>query len=280
MKFLIKWLISIALLIVGSVFLLQSIPGGQHLLDRAERKARMGLHQVFYRWNKPLPSTPRLKRLKVRLNDKGLKLGAPIFMRIFKKEAKLEIWIKDKSSFKRFASYPICYYSGRLGPKQKQGDRQAPEGFYTVAKHQLNPNSRWHRSFNLGYPNLFDRSHKRTGDYLMVHGGCSSIGCYAMTNDVIDEIWTIVTQALNKSQSRFSVHVYPFAMSARNMKRYRKNKWHSFWQDLQKGYALFEETKVPPKVSVCKGRYQARPGRKGSKGNSPLGNRCVREAGL
>ena len=263
-----------------SAFVLPFAPGGQHFLDRVERKARMGFHQVFYRWNKPLPSTPKLKRLKARLSKKGLKLGAPIFMRIFKKEAKLEIWIKDKQRFKRFATYPICYFSGRLGPKKKQGDRQAPEGFYTVAKHQLNPNSRWHRSFNLGYPNLYDRSHKRTGDYLMVHGGCSSIGCYAMTNNVIDEIWTIVTQALNRSQSRFSVHVYPFRMTKRNMRRYRKNKWISFWRDLQKGYALFEETNVPPAVSVCKGRYQARAGRKGANGERALSKRCVREARL
>ncbi|MCP4936710.1 MAG: murein L,D-transpeptidase [bacterium] len=280
MRFLIKGFFLTAVLVMGATIALPLLPGGQHFLDRVERKARMGLHQVFYRWNRPLPTTPRLKKLKARLNYQGLELGAPIFMRIFKKEARLEIWIKDKKSFKRFASYPICYYSGRLGPKQKQGDRQAPEGFYSVSKHQLNPNSRWHRSFNLGYPNLFDRSHKRTGNYLMVHGGCSSIGCYAMTNDVIDEIWTIITQALRHSQPRFAVHVYPFKMSQHNMKRYRKNKWHSFWKDLQKGYDLFEQTKVPPKVSVCKGRYQTSPGRKGSTGNAALRKQCVREVRL
>ncbi len=280
MRFLIKGFFIIALLLMASTIVVQYLPGGQSFLDRVERKTRMGLHQIFYRWNKPLPSTPKLQRLKARLSEKGLKLGAPIFMRIFKEEAKLEIWIKNGARFKRFATYPICYFSGRLGPKQKQGDRQAPEGFYTVSKGQLNPNSRWHRSFNLGYPNLFDRGHKRTGDYLMVHGGCSSIGCYAMTNKVIDEIWTIVTQALNRSQRRFWVHVYPFRMSEGNIRRYRKNKWISFWKDLQKGYALFEETKVPPLVTVCKGRYQTRPGREGSNAQSALRKRCVREARL
>jgi murein L,D-transpeptidase YafK len=253
---------------------------GLYVVDRGERALKMTLNKMFYHWNKPLPSTPDLAHLKARLAKEKLRLGAPIFMRIFKKEAKLEIWIKNNKEFKRFATYPICYFSGKLGPKQKQGDYQAPEGFYTVSKGQLNPNSRWHRSFNLGYPNLFDRSHKRTGNYLMVHGGCSSIGCYAMTNNVIDEIWNIVTSALNKGQKRFHVHVYPFRMSKWNMHLYRKNKWLPFWQDLQKGYDLFEENKVPPIVTVCKGRYQTRPASKSSNGNFVLSKRCMREARL
>jgi len=268
------------LLVMAAAFLLQFVPGGQDFLDRTERVARMSMHKVFYRYYLPLPTTPRLKNLKQRLMAKGLRLGAPIFVRIFKKEARLEIWMKKDQGFVRFSSYPICYYSGRLGPKKKQGDRQAPEGFYTVSKRQLNPNSRWHRSFNLGYPNLFDRAHKRTGDYLMVHGGCSSIGCYAMTNKVIDEIWAIVTAALDHGQGRFHAHAMPFRLTERNMRRHNKNRWLPFWQDMQKGYEMFEQTKVPPRVSVCKGRYQLQEGRKGSKGNSRLKKSCLREARL
>ncbi len=253
---------------------------GLHIIDRGERALKMSVNKLLWRWKAPLPATPDLDRLKARLAEQGLRLGDPIFMRIFKKEAKLEIWFKKGDRFTRFATYPICYFSGRLGPKQKQGDKQSPEGFYTVTKGQLNPNSRWHRSFNLGYPNLYDRAHKRTGDYLMVHGGCSSVGCYAMTNKVVDEIWKIVTASLNNGQKRFAVHVYPFRMSAWNMHLYRNNKWLPFWRDLKKGYDLFEQTKVPPIISVCKGRYQARPARKGSTGNHALTRRCVRKAGL
>lgn len=278
MRFFIKWLFLTAMTVMGSAFILQFTPGGQEFLDRSERIIRMGFHQAFFRWNKPLPSTPKLQKLKTRLAEQGLRLGVPIFIRIFKKEAKLEIWMKSGSSFQHFASYPICYYSGRLGPKLKQGDRQAPEGFYTVSKGQLNPNSRWHRSFNLGYPNLYDRAHRRTGDYLMVHGGCSSIGCYAMTNKVIDEIWTIVTAALNRGQKRFHVHSYPFKMTRWNMARYKRHKWGAFWQDLKKGYDLFEDTNVPPIVTVCKGRYQTKPDRPGSNGNKVLSKRCLRQA--
>ncbi len=272
-----RWVLLIAILLAAIPALLLTKTGLQ-MMDRAQRISTVAINQIYYRWNRPLPSTPRLDQLKARLTKQNLQLGSPVFMRIFKKEAKLEIWIKSQNSFKRFATYPICYFSGRLGPKQKQGDRQAPEGFYTVTKGQLNPHSRWHRSFNLGYPNLFDRSHKRTGDYLMVHGGCSSIGCYAMTNKVIDEIWNIVTSALNKGQSRFHVHVYPFRMTKWNMHLYRKHKWISFWRDLQKGYDLFEQTRVPPIITVCKGRYQSRAARRGSNGNYALSKRCIAEA--
>ncbi len=267
------WLL-IILLMMLALPLLVNTQSGLHFMDRVERGLKMGLNKVFYRWNRPLPSTPKLRHLRARLKKQGLKLGDPVFLRIFKKEAKLELWIKKKDHFKRFATYPICFFSGHLGPKQKQGDHQAPEGFYTVGKGQLNPHSRWHRSFNLGYPNLFDRSYKRTGDYLMVHGGCSSVGCYAMTNKVIDEIWTLVTQALNQSQSRFHVHVFPFRMTKWNMHLYRKNRWISFWRDLQNGYDLFEKTRLPPVVSVCKRRYQARAARPGSNGSTALRRHC------
>ena len=105
--------------------------------------------------------------------------------------------------FERFATYPICRWSGRLGPKFREGDRQAPEGFYTVDAEQLNPNSRMHRSFNLGFPNAYDQAHGRTGSFLMVHGGCASIGCYAVTDPAVDEIWRMVTAALEQGQARF-----------------------------------------------------------------------------
>ena len=138
-------------------------------------------------------------------------------MRVFKREFELELWMKRDDTFHRFAVYPICRWSGRLGPKLAEGDAQAPEGFYTVDAKALNPASRWHRSFNLGFPNAYDRSHQRTGSFLMVHGGCSSIGCYAMTDAVVDEIWRLVTAALGKGQPRFQVQVFPFRMTAENM---------------------------------------------------------------
>ncbi len=221
-----------------------------------------------------LPGTPELDNLDARLQTAGLKLGAPVFIRIFKREFLLEVWLKKGDRFERFASYPICRFSGRLGPKQQQGDRQAPEGIYTVAKSQLNPASRWHRSFNLGYPNTFDRSHSRTGNYLMVHGGCSSIGCYAMTNDVIDEIWKIITASLSSGQQRFQVQVFPFRMTDDNIADTNSENWKEFWTQLKPAYDYFEETRVPPRVDVCGKRYVAAAGNPGSDGSRVLSRSC------
>ena len=139
-----------------------------------------------------------------------------MFLRIFKLESELEIWMEKDGRYQKFATYPICLWSGRLGPKLREGDRQAPEGFYAVTKEELNPNSRWHRSFSLGFPNAFDRAQGRTGSFIMVHGGCQSVGCFAMTNDVVDEIWRLVTAALDQGQPAFNVQVFPFRMTEKN----------------------------------------------------------------
>jgi murein L,D-transpeptidase YafK len=218
---------------------------------RAERAKRWALASA----GQTLPGTPDIKNLSARLAEHGVSLGAPIFMRIFKREFELEVWLKRDGRFERFATYPICMWSGDLGPKLRQGDRQAPEGFYTVDKSQLNPASKYHRSFNLGFPNAFDRAHGRTGSLLMVHGNCLSIGCYAMTDPVIDEIWTLVTAALNAGQKRFQVEVFPFRMTEANIARHAHADMAPFWRQLKEGHDAFERDHVPPQVSVCQGRY-------------------------
>lgn len=229
---------------------------------------------AYWSFGWTLPGTPDLDSLDDRLKAAGLKLGAPVFIRIFKHEFKLEVWLKKDKRFERFASYPICRYSGRLGPKLKQGDRQSPEGIYTVGRGQLNPASRWHRSFNLGFPNIFDRAHGRTGSYLMVHGGCSSIGCYAMTNNVVDEIWRIVTAALNGGQKRFQVQAFPFEMTDANLAQRRDSPLYPFWQELKVAYDHFEDSHVPPQVAVCKKTYLSSPGVPGSDGGRSLTRSC------
>lgn len=202
-----------------------------------------------------LPGTPDLAQLPARLAEKKLALGAPIFMRIFKREFELELWMRKGSRFELFATYPICNWSGNLGPKLMEGDRQSPEGFYTVDARSLNPKSAYHRSFNLGFPNAFDRAHNRSGSFLMVHGACASVGCYAMTNAVIDEIWGIVQAALGNGQRRFHVHVYPFRMTSENMLKYGDTPWSDFWKNLKEGHDAFETAKLPPRIGVCNARY-------------------------
>lgn len=205
--------------------------------------------------NNPLP-----KATQDLLLAKGMRIDAPIFIRIFKKESELEVWKqKEDGLFHPFKSYPICNFSGTLGPKLKQGDKQAPEGFYRVSRGQMNPNSKFHLSFNLGYPNAYDRSYRRTGANLMVHGDCRSAGCYAMTDALVEEIYALAREAFEGGQKSFDVHAYPFRMTSKNMAKHNKSRWFKFWKDLKKGYDEFELTRLPPKIRVCERRYQVNP---------------------
>ena len=245
--------------IAGTGFYLLT-PEGRQLIDRVRINWTRAEYQQRFRAGETLPGTPDLARFEQRLAGKGVKLGVPIYIRIFKLESELELWVEKGGRFERFATYPICLWSGRLGPKLREGDRQAPEGFYTVDAEQLNPNSKMHRSFSLGFPNVFDQAHGRTGSFLMVHGGCASIGCYAVTDPAVDEIWRMVTAALEQGQVRFPVHAFPFRMSDRALNFRKGYRWHGFWADLKKGYDLFERNRIPPAVSVCNGRYVFEPG--------------------
>lgn len=236
----------------------------------AERARRLAYAASSVR----LPGTPDLEDLEGRLAAHGLEPGAPVFIRIFKREFELELWLKRGDRFHRFAVYPVCSWSGGLGPKLREGDWQAPEGFYTVDARALNPHSRWHRAFNLGFPNAFDRTHGRTGSYLMVHGGCSSIGCYAMTNAVIDEIWRVVTAALKRGQRRFHVHIFPFRMAEENLARRNGARWAAFWRDLKSAHDAFEATGLPPRISVCNGRYAVAPAPAGDDGSAEIVTGC------
>lgn len=200
---------------------------------------------------RPLP--PEAKAL---LAEKGMTERSPIFVRIFKEESELEVWkVKDDGRYHHFKTYPICNWSGKLGPKIKVGDKQAPEGFYWVSERLMNPNSSYHLSFNLGFPNKFDKAHGRTGKYLMVHGDCKSAGCYAMTDALIEEIYALAREAFKGGQKEFGVHAYPFRMTPENMKRHAKSKNYNFWRNMQVGYKHFEYTRMPPKVDVCEKRY-------------------------
>jgi len=194
--------------------------------------------------------------LDERLDLLSAKMGDPVFIRIFKEEALLEVWIDTGREYEHLKDYSICAYSGYLGPKLKEGDRQAPEGFYKVRKNQLNPNSKYHLSFNLGYPNTYDKAHNRTGSFLMVHGNCVSIGCYAMTDEKIEEIYALVKTALHKGQKYINVHAYPFRMTAENMNFYEGNNWYDFWVNLKEGYDYFESEKRPPKIKIENKRYE------------------------
>lgn len=216
----------------------------------------------FERWLKEpaITSTPRQfdrTALRADLAAAGFKLGDAAHIRIFKAEHRLELWLaRADGSYALFRGYDICRYSGGLGPKLREGDRQALEGFYRVGLAQLNPNSRHHLSFNLGFPNAYDRQLGRTGSALMVHGGCTSIGCYAITDEKVDEVYAVVEAALEAGQQAVDVHAFPFRMTDAALAREASNPWLGYWRNLKQGYDAFEAAARPPEVGACKGEYR------------------------
>ena len=185
--------------------------------------------------------------------------SSPILMRVFKKEAELEVWKKTSSGrFVHLKTFPICRWSGQLGPKTKEGDRQAPEGFYAVTPAHMNPNSAHHLSFDTGFPNAYDKARGATGSALMVHGTCSSRGCYAMTNEAIEEIYALAREAFAGGQQAFQFQAFPFRMTAENMVKHRTEAHVAFWNQLKEGSDRFEATAEEPIVTVSAGRYAFR----------------------
>src|ERR1700736_5248286 len=199
---------------------------------------------------------PLSERLIADLESRDMAKGSPILVRIFKEESELEVWKVEKTGlFSLLRTYPICRWSGDLGPKFQQGDRQAPEGFYTITPGLMNPNSSNYLAINTGYPNAYDRANGRTGAFLMIHGGCSSAGCYAMTDEQIAEIYALARESFSGGQKSFQVQAYPFRMTPLNVARHRNSPHMAFWRMLKEGYDHFEVTRQEPKVDVCDRHY-------------------------
>ncbi len=196
--------------------------------------------------------------LEPELAAAGLHFGDPVFIRAFKNERELELFVRNRATekFDLFRTYKIAGMSGNSGPKLAEGDGQVPEGFYYVPPRAMNPNSQYHLSFNIGYPNEYDRAHKRTGSAIMIHGDRISIGCLAMTDEKIEEIYTLCAAAHAGGQAYFRVHIFPFRMTAERLEARADPVWNDFWLNLKEGYDLFEKNRVPPEVSVADGRYQ------------------------
>ena len=138
------------------------------------------------------------------LQQRNMPKRSPILIRIFKEESELEIWKQDTTGrFELLKVYPICRWSGDLGPKINEGDRQAPEGFYTITPGLMNPNSNYYLAINTGFPNGYDRANDRHGGFLMIYGDCSSRGCYAMTDEQIGEIYSLARELFLGGQPSF-----------------------------------------------------------------------------
>ncbi len=230
--------------------------------DRVERQ------RAWTRGELPLPGTPDPATRDARLAGKGLAEGGAIFIRIFKAESELEVWMRKGNGFVLFETYPICHWTGKLGPKIREGDKQSPEGFYSITARQTRHRGRWRKAFNLGFPNALDQRLQRTGSYILLHGGCSSTGCFAMTDSVLDEIYGLAQAALNQGQARVHIHIFPFRMSEPALAQHAGHPANAFWQDLKVGYDAFERTRVPPTVAVCDQRYVVRDGDPGTSGDA------------
>lgn len=201
--------------------------------------------------NKPIP-----EKLLAEMDSKNMDKGSPMLVRLFKQESELEVWKQDRSGkYALLKTYPICRWSGDIGPKIREGDRQAPEGFYAITPRQMNPASAYYLSFNMGYPNAYDKAWGRTGSELMVHGDCSSRGCYAMTDEQISEVYSLGRESFFGGQDAFQIQAYPFRMTPQNMAKYRNNPNMPFWRMLKEGNDIFETTRTEPKVSVCERKY-------------------------
>jgi murein L,D-transpeptidase YafK len=195
-----------------------------------------------------------------RMESLNMDRPSPIAIRIYKEESTLEVWKQDGTGkFALLNSYPICKFSGKLGPKIATGDYQAPEGFYDVTPDQMNPMSSEYLSFNTGFPNTFDRSLGRTGSFLMVHGGCASVGCYAMTNYQMEEIYGLVEEAFKGGQEKVQLQAFPFRMTKENLARHATDPNSPFWEMLKDGSDVFIATGQPPVIAVCDHRYVFNP---------------------
>jgi murein L,D-transpeptidase YafK len=203
------------------------------------------------RANKPLSND-----LQAQMEQMGMAPNSPILIRAYKKEAEVEVWkMRTDGHYALFKSYPICRWSGQLGPKTREGDRQVPEGFYTITPAQMNPRSEYYLSFNVGYPNAYDQAHGYSGGEIMVHGICSSAGCFSMTDQQIAEIYALAREAFAGGEPVIQFQAYPFHMTAENFAKYRLDPHIAFWKELKVGADNFEVTKQEVAVGVCNSHY-------------------------
>jgi murein L,D-transpeptidase YafK len=200
---------------------------------------------------RPIPQQTLAK-----MDELGTSASSPMLIRTYKKEAEFEVWkMKSDGQYALLKTFPMCRWSGQLGPKTREGDRQVPEGFYTITPGQMNPNSNYYLSFNVGYPNAYDRAWDRTGGNIMVHGICSSAGCYSMTDAQISEIYAMAREAFNGGQREIQMQSYPFRMTTENLAKHRLDPNYAFWKELKNGSDHFEVTKEQPSVLVCGKHY-------------------------
>jgi murein L,D-transpeptidase YafK len=226
----------------------------------------------FFAQNKDLLLTQlKNSRVKIAKKEKDTLLAAlfksknlpyptqKVFMRVFKAESELELWAENPNTQKYVLvkTYPICYMSGTLGAKYKEGDLQVPEGFYEIT--HFNPQSSYYLSMLVNYPNQYDLFYKKTGSSICIHGACASIGCMPLEDDPVKEVYWVALQAYS-SGNKVPVHIFPTKLTAQNLEKLNKDFENdteklNFWKELQAGYDYFENNHRLPNIKVVKGKY-------------------------
>jgi murein L,D-transpeptidase YafK len=186
---------------------------------------------------------------------RGLKLGSPVFIRVYKQTSEMELWVEKGSRYVLFKTFGICRWSGRLGPKYYEGDRQSPEGLYRITSRDLIVNARWDRAMNINYPNSFDVMNGRGGSSILIHGKCGSIGCFAIQDRNVEEVYAAVRAALEGGQAYIPVLSLPFRFSSLAPSRQDTLQMNEFWADLRRADLLFDRDRLPPSAWICDGRY-------------------------
>jgi murein L,D-transpeptidase YafK len=185
----------------------------------------------------------------------NFKPGAPVFIRIFKETSTLEVWMQKGARFALYERFSICKWSGDLGPKLEEGDRQSPEGVYSITMDDLRVNLRWHRAMDVNFPNAYDAANGRTGSGILIHGKCSSIGCFALTDESVERVYDLVAAALEAGQARVPVHIFPFPLTSKALAANAGHPAIAFWRGLRPAYAAFELDRLPPQAKLCGADY-------------------------
>jgi len=186
---------------------------------------------------------------------RDLKLGSPIFIRVYKQTSEMELWVQQGPRFVLYKTYGICRWSGGLGPKFYEGDRQSPEGLYRITAADLIVNQRWDRAMEINYPNTFDVLNGRSGSHILIHGKCGSIGCFAIQDKNVEDVYGAVRAALRNGQAYIPVLSLPFRFGKLTPSKEQTLQLNEFWTDLRRADLLFERDRLPPVAYICDGRY-------------------------
>lgn len=200
----------------------------------------------------------------VKLKEAGIdRQNFELFIRGFKFEEDLEVWAKNKGDnrYKLVTTYKFCQNIGQLGPKRKEGDKQIPEGIYSLSK--FNPNSDFFLSLQVDYPNKSDQilsNRYAPGGLIFIHGGCETIGCIPITDNFIKELYVLCVEARSNGQESIPIHLFPTRLNQENFQllsnQFQDKKLLDFWSQLKKGYSYFEKNlKIPEVVIQSDGAY-------------------------